>query len=92
MKITKVSPLTGQEVTREINISCSELQIWKMDVLPLSMVAPHVTDAEREFLVSGLTAEDWDEIAMSQARSDDDWFNSRNEFPEQEPPSPYITS
>lgn len=92
MKITKVSPLTGQEATREINISCSELQIWKMDVLPLSMIAPQLTDSEREFLVSGLTTEDWDEIAMSQARSDDDWFNSHNEFSEQEPPSPYITS
>lgn len=63
MLITRKSPLTGKEHTRDIPITEAQLRQWKISPLPLSHIAPQLNADEREFLISGLVSKDWLEIA-----------------------------
>lgn len=58
MKITKKSMLTG--VTRTIDMPITEQQYtdW-VDGALIQNVMPHLTVGEREFLLSGITDEEW---------------------------------
>lgn len=60
MKITKKSMLTG--VTRTIDMPITEQQYddW-VDGALIQNVMPHLTVGEREFLISGITDEEWAE-------------------------------
>jgi hypothetical protein len=58
MKITKVSKMTGREHTREIAISGEQLARWKGGAY-IQDVCPHLSPDDREFLISGVTPEEW---------------------------------
>lgn len=60
MKITRKSMLTG--VTRTIDMPITEQQYddW-VDGALIQNVMPHLTVGEREFLISGITDEEWAE-------------------------------
>jgi len=58
MKFTMKSPLTGRENTLEIDITTAEYLDWKNGTL-IQDAMPNLTPDVREFLITGLTAEDW---------------------------------
>lgn len=58
MQITKKSPVTGAENTREIPCTEEQLAAWKSGVL-IQHAMPDVSAEDREFLISGCTPEDW---------------------------------
>ena len=62
MNITKISSLTGIEHTLNINITESEL--WRVENRHNSMeliqdIVPNLPMEEREFLMTGITNEEW---------------------------------
>ena len=59
MKITKTSSLTGAEHTMEIDVTFE--QLWKIDNKTdlIQRIVPHLPPAEREFLLTGITNEEW---------------------------------
>jgi hypothetical protein len=62
MNITKISSLTGNEHTMNINITESEL--WRVENRHNSMeliqdIVPNLPMEEREFLMTGITNEEW---------------------------------
>lgn len=59
MIITKISPLTGNSNTMDLDITNEQLQRWKDGEL-IQNVMPNLTPAEREFLITGYTQDDWD--------------------------------
>lgn len=59
MKITKRSPFTGIEHTLDINCTEEQLVRWQEGEL-IQNVFPDLTPDEREFLMTGITAEEWD--------------------------------
>lgn len=61
MKITRESPVTGKLNTLDIDITLSQLLRWRKGEL-VQDVAPHLSAEEREFLISGATAEDWETL------------------------------
>ncbi len=61
MTITKTSPLTGNINTMDIDVSEEQLAAWQGGVL-IQRAMPHLTPDEREFLMTGYTPEDWEEI------------------------------
>ena len=61
MKITKIHPFTGQEVTREINIKEEDYNDWKQGE-HIQIVAPYLSVSDREFMITGLSDEEFDEI------------------------------
>lgn len=58
MQVTMRSMLSGKEHTQEIDITQDQWNRWKGGEL-LQNVCPHLSNDEREFLISGSTAEEW---------------------------------
>ncbi|WP_299821700.1 hypothetical protein [uncultured Jannaschia sp.] len=58
MKITRIFRLTGVEHTREIDLTPAQLAAWDGGEL-IQDAAPHLSDADREFVMTGITAEEW---------------------------------
>lgn len=67
MKLTRTSPLTKQENTMELDITEAEYQQWlrtrgtHKHVL-IQRAFPHLSDDEREFILTGYTPEDWNKM------------------------------
>lgn len=62
MLVTKTSPLTGKENTMDLPITQEQLDYWKSSRTVIQDVFPNLSAAEREFLISGYTDEDWQMI------------------------------
>jgi hypothetical protein len=69
MKITKISPFSRKEHTLEINVSQEQLDRWYAGTL-IQHAMPHLTPDEREFLMTGITAEEWKETFGDDQDSD----------------------
>ena len=61
MLITKTSILTGIEHTLEIDITDEQLDRITINNEHVQHVVPHLSIDEREFLISGITKEEWDD-------------------------------
>jgi hypothetical protein len=59
MKITKTSILSGKTRTREINVNQSQIDKWVAGML-IQDAMPNVSVDEREFIMTGITPEEWD--------------------------------
>jgi hypothetical protein len=62
MKITKASQLSGIEHTMELNITSEELmrienRFYTKELI--QNIVPNLTMGEREFLMTGITEEEW---------------------------------
>lgn len=53
------SPFSGKVNIREINVTEEQFNRWKGGEL-IQNVMPHLTASEREFLMTGITDEEWD--------------------------------
>lgn len=60
MLITKTSSLTGAEHTMDIDVTLE--QLWRIDnrMDVVQRIVPHLPPAEREFLLTGITNEEWE--------------------------------
>lgn len=61
--ITKTSALTGVEHTRKYQMTdeqYAEYMLPQKQRRPLQLVFPELTKDDREFLISGITPEEWD--------------------------------
>ena len=59
MNITRVSMLSGVERTLDIPVTDEQLSNWNSGML-IQDVMPNLTDDQREFIISGITADEWD--------------------------------
>ena len=59
MQITRVSMLSGIRRTIEIDVTQEQLTAWMEGAL-IQNAMPHLTSDEREFVMTGVTAEEWD--------------------------------
>lgn len=64
MKVMKQSSITGKQNTMELPITQERFDAWvNSDNRPFVQIAfPDLTDEQREFLMTGITPEEWDEI------------------------------
>ncbi len=68
MEIIRKSMLSGITRTMELPITEEDYQEWLSGAL-IQEAMPHLTDDEREFLITGITADEWDE-AMTEWEED----------------------
>jgi hypothetical protein len=59
MKITKTSPLTGMLNTMDIDVTELQIAQWERGML-IQEAMPLLTRDEREFIMTGFTAADWE--------------------------------
>lgn len=60
MIITRKSPLSGKTNQREINVTEEQLAAWHGGEL-IQKAMPNVSADDREFIMTGITPEEWDE-------------------------------
>lgn len=61
MLVTKKSPMTGKDNTLDLDITPEQLAEIETRgrARLIQEIVPHLSDAEREFLLTGYTQEDW---------------------------------
>lgn len=63
MKITRVSMFSGIEHTLDIPVTQDQMTLWNSVNAPLlQQVFTNLTPDEREFIKTGITAEEWAQI------------------------------
>jgi len=59
MKITRIDPFTKKENTMELDITQDQLDAWQNGTL-IQDAFPELNADQREFIMTGITAESWD--------------------------------
>lgn len=65
MLVIRRSPLTGEMNSRYLDITDEQLRAWAQGELA-QFAFPNLTAGEREFVISGYTEQDWEEIFGSE--------------------------
>jgi len=59
MNITRTSPISKEENTMDLPITTDQINAWlNGDLIQSAM--PNLTPDQREFLISGITPEEWE--------------------------------
>lgn len=61
MIIARKSQLSGKTNTMEIAVTTEQLEAWKAGAL-IQNAMPNLTSDEREFIKTGITADEWDTL------------------------------
>lgn len=61
MKITRTSMVSGKTRTKDLNCTQEQLDRISRGEL-IQNVLLHLTSSEREFILTGITDEEWDEL------------------------------
>jgi hypothetical protein len=61
MIIKRTSPLTGKSHEKDIDIHPEQYKKWQEGML-IQEAMPDVDIHDREFIISGITKEEWDEL------------------------------
>ncbi len=67
MKITRISLFTNLTHTREIDITPVQLEAWETGT-HIQVAAPHLNPDDREFVMTGVTPEEWGEVMEPEDR------------------------
>lgn len=62
--------LTGITRTMDIPVTLEQLQLYEMGEQPIQRLMPNLDDNQREFIMTGITEEEWDNAFANQ--EDDD--------------------
>lgn len=58
MKITRTSPVTGETLTRDLDVTQEQYKAWQ-DGMLIQDAMPNLSSDDREWIISGCTIEDW---------------------------------
>ena len=61
MIITRTSPMTGRINKMDINVTEDQIKQWRSGAL-IQNVMPELTPSEREFIMTGITENEWKEL------------------------------
>lgn len=61
MQVTRKSIITGIVRTKEIDITPEVLQRYEEGIENIQSLAPHLSENDREFIMTGMTEEEWNE-------------------------------
>lgn len=61
MLITRKSILSGKVRTLDIPVTKEQLETWENSFKLIQEVMPHISPEEREFIMTGVTSDEWDD-------------------------------
>lgn len=79
MLVIKKSIISGATNSREIDVSRETLEAWEAGGILIQDAFPHLSADDREFLVSGITPEEWEEHFSEEEYSDQDHYDQLDE-------------
>jgi hypothetical protein len=59
MHITRTSILTGKTRTKDIEVSSTALDAWQNGDFLIQEAMPHLSPSDREFIMTGITDDEW---------------------------------
>ena len=62
MIIERYCPVTGEPKTMDIEVTREQLHAWSTDGVLIQNAMPKLTPDEREFIMTGITADVWEMI------------------------------
>lgn len=62
MKITRISMFTNKTRTMDLPIDPEVYRRWQAGEGLVQNMFPHLTPSQREFLMTGITDEEWDKV------------------------------
>ena len=62
MLISRISPVTRNLNTRELDVTEEQLKLYESGTVLIQRVFPNLSNSDREFIMTGITDEDWDYI------------------------------
>ena len=65
MWIKRKSVISGIERTRSVPVNPDDYFAWQAGIASIQEVMPYLNDDDREFILSGITSDEWDEMFMS---------------------------
>ena len=66
MYVVRKSLISGIVRGRHLPITQDELDAYENEGKPIQQVFPHLSDEEREFILTGITQEEWDTLQDDQ--------------------------
>lgn len=70
MKVTRVSDWSGKERTLDLDITTEELAAFNAGEL-VQRAFPRLTEDEREFVLTGMTHDEWEEMIRDFEEADE---------------------
>jgi hypothetical protein len=64
MKITRKSAITGIQRVIDIPVNPEDFMSWQAGHGNIEDLMPYLSDDHREFILSGITSEEWDEAFL----------------------------
>jgi 7,8-dihydro-6-hydroxymethylpterin-pyrophosphokinase len=61
MLIERASPFTGELRTLDLDVTQEQLDAWRSGTV-IQHAMPHLSADEREFILTGILADEWDEM------------------------------
>jgi hypothetical protein len=62
MILTKLSPISHKEHSMELPISEERLRAYRESDIPINRFFPELTADQREFIMTGITPEEWEKL------------------------------
>jgi len=62
MRISKIDPFTGKTNTLSLDITEEQANRIEAGVETIQTIVPHLSPDEREFLITGIVSDSWDQI------------------------------
>jgi hypothetical protein len=65
MLVTRTSAYSGKTTSLDLPISEEDLQKWERGEVLIQDIFSHLTPDQREFLMTGMTSEEWDALFLN---------------------------
>ena len=62
MQVTKQSRISGKISSMDLNITSEQLSRIEAGIELIQNIVPHLSSEEREFLITGITPDEWNEL------------------------------
>ena len=86
MMVTRKSMMSGEVRTLNLDVTNQQLQRWRAGEL-IQNVMPKLTPSEREFIITGVTDEEWQESMREPDHDIDTGFYDDGQYDDD--PNPY---
>ena len=61
MIVTRISMMSKIERSIDLDVTAEQINAWRSGML-IQEAMPHLNEHEREFVISGITQEEWDSM------------------------------
>jgi hypothetical protein len=69
MRILRKSVISGVVRTRDIPVNPDDFISWEAGAGSIQDLMPYLSDDDREFILSGITPEEWDSMFIGEAEA-----------------------